>query len=92
MASKQKSLSKARRALKIHKNDIVEVITGSDRSKQGKVLRTIPGRNLVVVQNVNQRWKHLRRSQDAPSGGRLQREQPIAVSNVKFVSRPAKDA
>lgn len=80
---------KQRPKLKIKANDIVEVIAGADKGKQGKVLRTLPYDSRVVVQNINLRWKHLRKSQDAPSGGRLEREQPISVSNVKLVSRPS---
>lgn len=71
--------------LKVKKDDIVEVICGADKGRTGKVLRAIPGKRKVVVQNINLRTKHLRRSQDAPQGGRLEREQPISVSNVRVV-------
>lgn len=73
--------------LGVKKNDLVEVITGSESGKQGRVLRTLPFERRVVVQNVNMRWKHLRKSQDAPQGGRLEREAAIPISNVKLVSR-----
>ena len=39
----------------------------------------------VIVQGVNQRWKHLRRTQDNPQGGRVQREAPIPACKVRKV-------
>lgn len=67
---------------RIRKGDMVEVIGGNDRGKRGRVLRVIPDKNRVVVQGVNLRWKHMRKSQQAPQGGRMRREMPIHASNV----------
>ena len=39
--------------MKIKKDDIVKVIAGKDKGKTGKVLRTIPKKDLVVVEKVN---------------------------------------
>jgi large subunit ribosomal protein L24 len=86
-----KSKTKTRPRLKIKADDIVKIITGADKGQTGKVLRTLPYLRKVVVQNINMHWKHLRRSQDAPSGGRLEREEAISVSNVKLVERPSAD-
>ncbi|MFQ5845313.1 MAG: 50S ribosomal protein L24 [Planctomycetota bacterium] len=66
----------------IRKGDLVEVISGNDRGKRGRVLRVLPRKHRVVVQGVNLRWKHMRRSRQAPKGGRLRREVPVHVSNV----------
>jgi large subunit ribosomal protein L24 len=68
----------------IRKGDLVEVIAGNERGKRGRVLRVIPDRDRVVVEGINVRWKHMRKSQKTPQGGRIQRELPIHRSNVMF--------
>jgi large subunit ribosomal protein L24 len=67
---------------RIRKDDMVEVLAGNDRGKRGRVLRVIPDKNRIVVQGVNLRWKHMRKSQQMPQGGRMRREMPLHVSNV----------
>ena len=69
--------------MKIHKNDIVQVISGSDKGKTGKVLSVDTGENRVIVEGVRRLWKHLRRSQQHPHGARIQKEAPLDVSNVR---------
>ena len=68
--------------MRIRKEDFVEIIAGNDRGKRGRVLRVIPDRDRVVVQGINLRWKHLRKSQQNPQGGRVRREIAIHLSNV----------
>jgi large subunit ribosomal protein L24 len=68
----------------IRKGDLVEVLAGNDRGKRGRVLRVIPDRDRIVVEGINVRWKHMRKSQKTPQGGRIQRELPIHRSNVMF--------
>ena len=69
----------------IRSEDTVEVITGADKGVRAKVQRVIPKHNKVVVEGVNKVYKHLRRSQKNPQGGRLSKEMPIAMSNVLLV-------
>jgi large subunit ribosomal protein L24 len=66
----------------IRKGDLVEVIAGNERGKRGRVLRVIPEFDRLVVEGINVRWKHMRKSPKAPQGGRLKRELPIHRSNV----------
>jgi large subunit ribosomal protein L24 len=71
----------------IRRNDMVEVITGDDRSADdqrtiGRVLRVLRKEHKVVVEGVNKVYKHVRPSQRNPKGGRLSKEMPISVSNV----------
>ncbi len=68
--------------MRIRKGDLVEVISGNDRGTRGKVLRVIPKRKRLVVQGINLRWKHMRKSQQAPQGGRVRREVAVHISNV----------
>ncbi|NLF31974.1 MAG: 50S ribosomal protein L24 [Planctomycetes bacterium] len=78
-------------ASKIRKGDTVEVIAGKDLGKRGEVLRVDPRRNKVLVQGVNRVYKHMRPSRQYPQGGRIQKEMPLAISNVMVVD-PKTDA
>ena len=69
----------------IRANDIVQVIAGEDRGVRGKVLKLIPKRGKVVVEGVNRVYKHMKRSQKNPQGGRLSKEMPIDISNCVLV-------
>lgn len=66
---------------KIKKGDTVTVIAGDDKGKSGKVLQVTSGR--VLVEGVNFVKKHMRKSEENPQGGIVEREAPIAISNVK---------
>lgn len=68
--------------MRVRQGDVVTVVTGKYRGKRGRVLRVMPGKNRVIVEGVNMVYKHLRRSQENPKGGRIQREAPIHASNV----------
>ena len=66
---------------KIRKGDEVVVLTGKDKGKRGTVLRVVEER--VVVENVNMAKKHTKANPQAGEpGGILDKEMPIAVSNV----------
>jgi large subunit ribosomal protein L24 len=66
-------------------NDTVEVLTGDDRGQRGKVLSVDHPTGKLVVEGVNRIYKHVRRSQRNPQGGRLSREAAIQISNVLLV-------
>jgi large subunit ribosomal protein L24 len=66
-------------------NDVVEVTKGDDRTQTGKVLRVDHAAGTVVVEGVNRVYKHVRRSQRNPQGGRLSKEMPVKLSNVALV-------
>jgi ribosomal protein L24 len=65
----------------IKTNDTVEVITGDDKGQRGKVLKINRTCGRLVVEGVNRVYKHVRRSQKNPQGGRLSKEMPVQVSN-----------
>ena len=69
----------------IRRNDIVRVMTGAEKGKEGKVLSVDAGSGRVLIEGVNKIWKHLRRSQQHPHGARIQKEGSVHVSNVKVV-------
>jgi large subunit ribosomal protein L24 len=69
----------------IRANDTVEVTAGDDRGTRAKVLRIDREAGKLVVENVNRVYKHVRKSQRNPKGGRLSKEMPIQLSNVLLV-------
>ena len=76
-----------RTRIRIKKNDLVEVITGRDRGKRGKVLQVLPEKARLIVQGVNFIKRHTRPNpQKNIKGGIAEREAPIHVSNVMIVS------
>ena len=65
----------------VKKNDMVIVTVGKDKGKTGKVLRINQKTDRVIVEKVNIIKRHVRPSQKS-KGGIMERESPIAVSNV----------
>ena len=73
--------------IRIKKDDLVEVITGRDRGKRGKVLQVLPEKGRLLVQGVNFIKRHTKPNpQRNIKGGILEREASIHVSNVMIVS------
>lgn len=66
----------------VRKGDTVIVTAGAAKRTQGRILKVIPDRHLVVVEGVNIHKKHLRPSRDNPQGGIIEKEMPIHISNV----------
>jgi len=70
--------------------DVVQIIKGKDRPQtaderkqpSGKILRVDREKDRVIVEGRNMVWKHLRKTEQNPQGGRQQREAPIPVANV----------
>ena len=71
--------------LKIRKGDRVKVIAGRSKGKVGDVLRVLPTEQRVVVQGVNVIKRHTKPGR-ADSGGIIEREAAIHVSNVMLVN------
>lgn len=69
-------------ATKIRKGDTVTVIAGRERGKTGKVLALHAGDGTVVVEKLNIIKRHTKPSQKTRQGGILEREAPLAISNV----------
>jgi large subunit ribosomal protein L24 len=83
-----------RYSMKIRSGDQVRVISGKDRGKSGRVLRTDPRRGRVYVEGLNMIKRHVRpqhsrgaSGQDtaAQLGGVIEREGPIHISNVMLL-------
>jgi large subunit ribosomal protein L24 len=80
--------------MRIRRGDLVEVTAGDDYSLAaaqnrlpltGRVLSVSSEKGKVVVEGINRVYKHVRRSQRNPQGGRLSKEMPIDASNVQLL-------
>jgi large subunit ribosomal protein L24 len=81
--------------MKVKKGDLVQVLSGKDRGKQGRVLESRPKQGRVLVENLNMMKRHTRpRPMSSPSrmgspqmqpGGVIEKAAPIPVSNVMVV-------
>jgi large subunit ribosomal protein L24 len=77
--------------------DEVQIIKGQDRPQtaeergqpSGKVLRVDRESGRLIIEGKNMVWKHLRKSEQNPQGGRVQREAPIPVANVMLWNEKA---
>lgn len=72
--------------LHIKKDDLVLVLSGQDRGKQGVVLEVFPKKNRAIVEGIHFVKRHLRPNQ-AGQGGVVEREGTIHISNLKKVER-----
>ena len=68
--------------MKIIKGDSVRIMTGSDKGKEGRVLKSFPVKNKILIEGINIVKKHVRPSQDSPQGGITEKEMPVNISNV----------
>lgn len=71
----------------IKKGDVVVAISGDDAGtgKSGKVLQVLPEDQKALVEGLNLVKKHMKKTQDNPQGGIIDKEAPIHVSNLKKV-------
>jgi large subunit ribosomal protein L24 len=76
--------------MKIRKDDVVKVIAGADRGKQGRVIRTVPGADRIFVEKVRLVKRHKKQVQGQATGGIVEMEAAIHVSNVKVVSKASR--
>jgi large subunit ribosomal protein L24 len=70
--------------------DNVRVITGSNKGKEGKVLKVLRNENRVLVDGVNVVKKHIKPNRANETGGILEVEAPIHLSNVKVLGKETK--
>lgn len=76
--------------MKIKVGDTVKIIAGKDKGKEGKVITTLKKEDRVVVENINMIKKHIKPGMKNETGGILEMEAPIHVSNVKLVTKETK--
>ena len=72
--------------LKIKKGDRVIVLSGKDKGKEGVVQQAMPTEGKVVVQGVNTAKRHRKARSATDTGGIIEIDKPIDVSNVAIIS------
>jgi large subunit ribosomal protein L24 len=75
-------LAEKENAMHVKKNDTVEILTGDDKGKTGRVLEVLTDKGKVLIEGINRVYRHLKPSQKNPQGGRLSKEMPVDASNV----------
>ena len=73
--------------MKIKKGDMVKVIAGKDKDKEGKVMAVNREANTVIVEGVNMLTKHTKPSAANQNGGIVKQEGPIDASNVMYIHK-----
>ena len=73
--------------MKIKKGDMVKVIAGRDKDKEGKVMAVNHEANTVIVEGVNMITKHAKPSAANQNGGIVKQEGPIDASNVMYIHK-----
>ena len=71
--------------MSIKKDDLVVVLSGKDKGKQGKVLEVMPKSGKVVVENINVASRHTKPRKQGDQGGIVKKEAAIDASNVMLV-------
>lgn len=72
-------------SMNVRSGDTVEIITGKDLGKKGKVIVTNPEKGTVIVEGLNMVTKHKKPRSAQEQGGKVERERAIDVSNVALV-------
>ncbi len=71
--------------MRIRKGDMVVITAGKDKGKSGKVIRVVKEKDTVIVEQANMMKKHQKPTQANPTGGIVDIEAPIHVSNVMLL-------
>ncbi len=69
----------------VKKGDLVQVMAGKEKGKQGKVLNVFYGKDRLTVENLNVVKRHTRPSRQNQEGGIVEKESPMSASNVMLV-------
>ena len=72
---------------KIKKGDLVQVIAGKDKGKEGKIIAVNKKNNTVLVEGANMITKHTKPSAYNQQGGIIHQEGPIDISNVIYLHK-----
>ena len=70
----------------VKKGMLVKVVSGNHKGMEGKILNVFPKKNKVIVEGVNFRKRASRPTQENPTGGFIEREAPLHISNVMVVN------
>jgi large subunit ribosomal protein L24 len=66
----------------VKRNDLVVVISGSHRGKEGKILEVLPAKSRARIEGVALMKRHMKKSQEHPQGAIVEREGSVHISNL----------
>ena len=69
----------------IKKDDNVKILVGKDKGKTGKVVKSLPRENKVIVSGINKVKRHQKARKEGQKGQTVEMEMPLHVSNVALV-------
>jgi large subunit ribosomal protein L24 len=70
----------------VKRGDLVVVISGSHRGKEGKILEVLPAKDRARVEAIAMVKRHTKKSQDHPQGAIVEREGSVHISNLMLKS------
>ena len=71
--------------LHVKKGDTVQILSGKDKGKQGKINSAFPKNSKVIVEGINKVKRHSKPSLKVPNGGIISKEMPIHSCKVQLV-------
>ncbi len=71
--------------MRIKKNDNVVVVSGKEKGKRGRVIAVYPATNRLLIEKLNMIKRHTKPNQQLKQGGIMEKESPLAASNVKLI-------
>jgi len=71
--------------MKLKVNDLVKVVAGKDKGKDGKITKIIPKDLKVIVEGANKYKRHLKRQSKENPGGIVEVERPLPIANVQLI-------
>lgn len=80
------------RKLHVKKGDTVEIISGKDEGKRGKVIAAFPAKGKIIVEGINMQLHHQKPRGANQQGGRIKKEGPIFASKAMLVCRKCNKA
>ncbi len=80
-----------RRKFHVKKGDLIQVISGNHKGSTGKVMEILRKKERAIIEGVHMIKKHVRKSQEYPNGGIIEREGTIHISNLKLIEATPED-
>ncbi|MEX0814007.1 MAG: 50S ribosomal protein L24 [Chitinophagales bacterium] len=92
MSRRPEKIKRFKPKYRIKKGDMVQVITGEDKGKTGKVLTIVTDKGRAFVEGVNIISRHTKPSASNPNGGIIKKEAPVHISNLMLLDPKSGEA
>jgi large subunit ribosomal protein L24 len=71
--------------MRLREGDKVKVMAGKDSGRESRIIRVIPTKNKVIVENVNTAKRHMKPRGQTMQGGIIDKDMPMDASNVMII-------